>query len=428
MKILLMTNTYRPYTGGVQRSIDAFTEKFEQKGHDVLIIAPRSDDDSQEDDEGVYRVSAIKNFNDTNFPVSIPLPGAITAKLEEFQPEIVHSHFPFIIGSTAMRVAASFDIPLVFTYHTMYEKYIHYISSDSDRVREFVKKLTTGYSNLCNLVIAPSLAVKDILIRRGVEVPIKVIPTGIDNKFFLKSELNQVREKFDLDKECFVVGHVGRLASEKNLDYLTKSVSLFLKKNRDSRFMIVGDGPLAESMKNFFLNQNLSSQVLFTGVLKGQELIEAYQAMDLFVFASKTETQGMVLAEAMASSLPVIAIKATGVTDILKDGCNGYMLDKEDVEEFADKIDKCMHMDRLDWTRIKENAVETARHFSMDKCASDVLKSYEELIAIHDPGAGRSDESVFHGVMSMVKAEWEIFCNYANAAGTLISNDKTEPE
>ncbi len=427
MRILMMTNTYSPYTGGVERSIEAFSKRFRELGHSVLIVAPKADKPVEENESDVFRVSAIKNFNDTNFPVTIPLPGSLVSRLEEFQPEIVHSHFPFIIGSTAMRVAASYEIPLIFTYHTMYERYIHYINAGSERMRTFVKALTAGYANLCDLVIAPSQAVKEMLLEREVESPIEVIPTGVDVRKFAVSDGHQIRQQYRIPKDSFVVGYVGRLASEKNLLFLADAVSRFLTKHKKACCLIVGDGPERAQLENFFFEQDLNEKVVLTGVLEGQELIDAYHAMDLFVFSSKTETQGMVLTEAMAAGLPVIALSASGVTDVLQDRENGYLVQREHPVLFARKIDRYFNHEQAIRETMKQNARRTAEHFSIEACAGRVLECYQKLIQSNGYAVGK-DETVWQSTMDLIKAEWDIFCNYLNAVGDMITSDEMDQE
>lgn len=427
MRILMMTNTYTPYTGGVERSIQAFSRCFREMGHSVLIIAPKTDMPVDDNEDEVFRVSAIKNFNDTNFPITIPFPGALASRLEEFDPEIVHSHFPFIIGSTAMRVAASYEIPLVFTYHTMYERYIHYVNADSDRMRKFVKALAAGYANLCDLVIAPSQAVKEILLEREVESPIQVIPTGVDVQKFTVSDGHQIRQQYRIPKDSVVVGYVGRLASEKNLLFLADAVSRFLTEHKKAHFLIVGDGPERAELESFFFEHDLNEKVVLAGVLEGQALIDSYYAMDLFVFSSKTETQGMVLTEAMAAGLPVVALKASGVTDVLRDGENGFMVQQEDAALFARKIDLYFNSEKDVCESMKQKARRTAESLSIDACAGRVLDCYQKLIQSTDLLVHK-DETVWQTATDLIKAEWDIFCNYLNAFGDMIILDETDQE
>lgn len=179
MNILMVTNTYTPHVGGVAKSVATLTESYRQLGHRVLVIAPEFEN-MPEYETDVIRVPAIQNFNGSDFSVRLPIPGYVSVSLDEFCPDIVHSHHPFLLGHAALLVAASFDVPLVFTHHTMYEQYTHYVPLDSPQLKRFVVQLATGYANLSDRVIAPSQSLAKILKERGVETTIEVIPTGVD--------------------------------------------------------------------------------------------------------------------------------------------------------------------------------------------------------------------------------------------------------
>jgi len=162
MKILMMTNTYTPVIGGVEESIRAFTEQFKKEGHDVLIVAPEFKNVPKRE-EGIIRIPALQEFNHTDFSVNLPIPGLLAKIMKEFKPDIVHSHHPFLIGDMALRLCGQYDIPLVFTYHTMYEDYLHYIPIRNELIKRFVIELSAGYANLTDHVIVPSQSVFDLL-------------------------------------------------------------------------------------------------------------------------------------------------------------------------------------------------------------------------------------------------------------------------
>ena len=192
MKTLMLTNTYLPHVGGVARSVVAFATELRRRGHRVLIVAPEFEN-CPADEIDVVRVPAVQNFNGSDFSVRIPIPGFLTSTVTQFEPDIVHSHHPFLMGDTALRIAAARDLPLVFTHHTMYEQYTHYVPVKSPLLSRFVIDLTTGYANLCNAVIAPSESVAEILRSRGVTAPIDVIPTGVDIARFEAGDGQSVR-------------------------------------------------------------------------------------------------------------------------------------------------------------------------------------------------------------------------------------------
>ncbi|MDX1377149.1 MAG: glycosyltransferase, partial [Burkholderiales bacterium] len=179
MNLAMFTNTYTPHVGGVARSVDAFTRAYRALGHRVLVVAPRFEGAPPRETD-VLRVPAVQNFNGSDFSLPFPRPGLLASTLDALQPEIVHAHHPFLLGGTALRVAAARDLPIVFTHHTMYEQYTHYVPGDSPGMQRFVIELATGYCNLCDAVIAPSETVAGLLRARGVRVRIEVLPTGVD--------------------------------------------------------------------------------------------------------------------------------------------------------------------------------------------------------------------------------------------------------
>src|SRR3989338_5060675 len=177
MNILMMTNTYKPLVGGLEISIENFTREFRKAGHRVVIMAPEYPDMRPE--AGVVRIPAIQNFNGSDFSVQLPLPGASAEALGDFRPDIIHSHHPFLIGDTALRMASKYNVPLVFTHHTLYEENVHYIPGNKKALKRFIIELSTGYANLADQVFAPSESIMDMLKERNVETPIEVVPSGI---------------------------------------------------------------------------------------------------------------------------------------------------------------------------------------------------------------------------------------------------------
>ena len=226
MKIAMFTNTYVPIVGGVARSVSSYEEEFRRRGHQVHIVAPQFDG-ALESTEHVLRTPALKNFNGSNFSFALPQPGLVAEFLDQFQPELLHSHHPFQLGDTALRAAWTRRLPLVFTHHTLWEQYTHYVPLDSEALQRIVVQIATEYANLCTHVIAPSQSISEMLVQRGVTRPISVIPTGIDLAFFGSGDGAAFRRQYNVPPDALVVGHVGRLANEKNLEFLAKAVAMF---------------------------------------------------------------------------------------------------------------------------------------------------------------------------------------------------------
>lgn len=312
MNIWMMTNTFTPFVGRVARSVVAFAGECRRIGHRVVIVAPVFEDMPPRE-EDVIRIPALQHFNGSDFSLALPVPGLLSSYLEECQPDIVHSHHPHLLGNTAVRVAGRLGRPLVFTHHTMYEHYLHYVPTGASRLREFVVALVTGYCNLCDCVVAPSVSVAAVLRERGVETPIEIIPTGVEIRRFAQGDGAAFRRRRRIPRKAFVAGYVGRLAPEENLSFLAEAVCEQIARARCGHFLVVGAGPSAREVRDLFARAGLRKRLHLVGALDGQDLVDAYHAMDAFVFASYSETQGMVLAEAMAAGKPVVALDAPGV-------------------------------------------------------------------------------------------------------------------
>src|SRR5688572_7271497 len=248
MRIVMFTNTYLPHVGGVARSVSTYEEEFRRRGHDVRIVAPQFEG-AMESSSFVLRTPALQNFNGSDFSVTLPQPGLIAEFLDEFQPEIVHSHHPFLLGDAALRAAWTRRLPVVFTHHTMYEQYTRYVPLDSEALQRVTIQMVTEYCNLCTHVIAPSQSIADVLRSRGVTTPLSVIPTGISLDFFGGGNGPAFRQKFNIREDALVIGHVGRLAGEKNLDYLARAVSLYLAEHEGAVLAVVGSGDQEEAIK-----------------------------------------------------------------------------------------------------------------------------------------------------------------------------------
>jgi len=422
MKILMMTNTYLPFVGGVARSVEQFATEYRRAGHRVLIVAPEYEG-AAADETDVVRVPAIQHFNGSDFSVRLPVPGYLSASLQEFRPELVHSHHPFLLGDTALRVAAAWNIPLVFTHHTMYEQYTHYVPGESELLKRYVIDLSAGYANLCDCVFAPSESVAEILRQRGVETPIEVVPTGVDVERFGSGQGSKVREEFGIPADAFVVGHVGRLAPEKNLLYLAKAVALFLRRTPRAHLLVVGSGPSADDIRRTLADQRLEGRLHLAESRTGQDLVDALHAMDVFAFASRSETQGMVVTEAMAAGRPVVALDASGIREVVCDRVNGRLLRRPTVRRFAGALRWVAKRSPSQRQALSRAARSTAKEFSMVRCAERALESYGRLVqqeARRKTALGESEDTPWETALRLIEVQWELWTTRARAAGAAI--------
>ncbi len=426
MNIVLVTNTFTPHVGGVARSVEAFSAAYRNRGHRVLIVAPEFPNTPVHENE-VIRVPAIQKFNASDFSVALPVPTGLTRVLQEFQPDIIHSQHPFLLGMTALRMARSLATPLVFTHHTLYEQYTHYVPGDSAVIKRFIIELATCYANLCDHVFAPSESIRYLLISRGVTRPILVVPTGVRIAHFSQGNGLALRLKLQIPEHAFVVGHMGRLAPEKNLRFLAAAVADFLRSHRDAVFLIIGTGPSAAAIREIFISAGVEERLFVAGLLQHERLADALCAMDVFAFASKSETQGMVLTEAMAAGVPVVALDAAGVREVVRDKYNGRLLSEESINSFSAAL---AWLYQLPWKERREltaGAMAVADAFSLEKTAEKALSCYEKLKPDSVRGI-RVEEQRWEQVVRLLGAEWEILKSLSHAGDQALTGRRFETD
>ncbi|MDZ7663574.1 glycosyltransferase [Thiohalophilus sp.] len=426
MNILILTNTFAPHVGGVARSVAAFVDEYRKRGHQVLIVAPQFPEMPQ-DEVGVVRAPAIQKFNASDFSVALPPIAGLRERLDEFQPEIVHSQHPFLLGMTALRIARSRGLPLVFTHHTLYEQYTHYVPGDSAAMKHFAIELATRYANLCDQVFAPSESIAGLLRERGVIRPVSVVPTGVRLEDFKQGDGKAVRKAMGIPEEAFVVGHLGRLAPEKNLEFMTRAIADFVQGHPDAHFLVVGRGPSEDAMRAIFARAGIEDRLHMVGILQQPQLADTLHAMNLFAFASLSETQGMVLTEAMAAGLPVIALDAPGAREVVKDGRNGRLLQDQTPAAFSAALQWLAALPPVTRQDMKQAALGTAKAFSMSRTAEKALSCYEAVRSRNTARASHGERD-WENVVAWIRTEWAILKSVAGAGdaaiGTSRSSDK----
>ncbi|MFG0331806.1 MAG: glycosyltransferase [Maioricimonas sp. JB049] len=416
MNILMLTNVYTPLVGGVTRSIQTFVQGLRERGHRVLIVAPLARGQPDPDDEvDVIRYPAIPEFYLHKYSLPLPIPGFLMTQLADFQPDVIHSHHPFLLGQSAKRGAALWNVPLVYTHHTQYEKYIGEETEYQKRLSLLVSELLNAYLKVCDGVIAPSQSIADRL-AADVHSPLEVIPTGVSLQRYGAGDGAAVRRRLGIPDGAFVAGHLGRLSPEKNCPFLAAAVFTFLQRHPLARFLLVGDGPSREVFEDAAERFGCSDRLHLTGMLDGEDVVEAYHAMDVFAFASHSETQGMVLAEALASGLPVVAVDASGVRDIVEDGRNGRLLPEDDVERFAGALAEVAALDRAGRERLIGQARETATHFAIERSVDRVEQLYHRVVAARTGG----EDGMLDRSLTFLEHEWNAWGAMARALGQAV--------
>lgn len=325
MRVGLFTNNYLPMRGGVPHSVEALRVGLEQGGHQAYVFAPRVWG-AHESSTMVFRAPSIPALTYPSFSLALPFWPGLPSKVRSLDLDIFHAHHPFLLGETARRLAVRVNRPLVFTYHTRYEKYAHYVPFIQRVVRRKAIDRSVKFSNRAHLVIAPSHGAAKLIRQLGVASRVEVLPTGVDLKLFAPGDRLPARHRLGLPPDAPILLYVGRLDREKNLEFLLSAFEAVAPRLPAARLVLVGSGTEEERLKRIAAQLRLDPKILFVGSVPQEKTAEYYRAADLFTFASETETQGLVIAEAHASGLPVVAVRACGVDEVVRDGETGVLV------------------------------------------------------------------------------------------------------
>lgn len=384
MRIALMTNNYKPICGGVPISIERLKKGLEQLGHEVTVFAPSYENQAEED--GVIRYGNLLN----HFIGGIVLPNPLDSKIEEqFQKrefDIIHVHHPFLIGNTAMHLSKKYHIPLAFTYHTQYEKYLLSYAPWARPLAHLLPAYLRLFMKHCDYLFAPTEGMREYLYETC-HVPYEkmaLLPTGLPEDNFLVTDIQkkEVRERYHAEEIPLFIS-VSRMAQEKNVSFLIESLARVKDKcSKPFRVLMIGNGPDRAAYERLCEEKGLSDTVIFTGKIDNAEIAPYFAAADAFLFASKTETQGIVILEAFAGKTPVFALDADGVRDLVTDGENGALL-PEDETVFAERLAAVLD-GREAVAGLSENAYETALTFREEAVAAKAIRLYNRIIASYD--------------------------------------------
>ena len=340
MKILMISDVYFPRVNGVSTSIETFRRNLRQLGHTVHLIAPDYGLVSADESE-VKRVPARRiPFDPEDRFMSFKW---VMSKLENLRAEkydIIHVQTPFVAHYLGIKISALLGIPCVETYHTFFEEYLyHYVPfAPKSLMRTLAKRFSRHQGNSLSGMVVPSHPMLQVLRAYGIEAKIEVIPTGIEPASFELGNRAMFREQHGIAQDRPVLLFVGRVAHEKNIGFLLKMLVKVKAQISDVLFVIAGEGPARKSLEEEVEKLGLTEQVKFIGYLnRSTELNSCYRAADVFIFSSRTETQGLVLLEAMAQGTPVVSTAELGTRDVLKEG-QGVWIAQEDVDDFSEKI------------------------------------------------------------------------------------------
>jgi glycosyltransferase involved in cell wall biosynthesis len=392
MKILYISDVYFPRINGVSTSIRTFVEQMQNLGHEVHLIAPDYAV-ATEDEAWIKRIPARSIYFDPED--KLMKWGAAMQKLPELRLEnydIIHVHTPFVAHYLGLRLARELNVPCVETYHTFFEDYLHHYLPviPKSMARSIARVISTRQCNAVDAIAAPSQPMLDVLRAYGVKAEAEVIPTGLQQHSFKEADGQAFRLKYDIPLERPMLLFVGRVAFEKNISFLLEMTKVLIAKHPDVLLVVTGQGPAEESLHQLAQELGLSNNIKFIGYLdRNTELNACYLAADIFVFASKSETQGLVLLEAMAQGTPVVAIAELGTASILVEG-KGALIAPDNVEGFAERVHKLLLHPEQRYELGKLALSYASENWTAKLQAERMLHFYHHLISTYQENSAQA--------------------------------------
>ena len=372
LSIALFSDSALPVVNGVSVSIDTLVRELRSRGHSVHLFTSRIKG-HKDDDPNTHRFRSLRTRLFGDYPLAVPPFYPMLREFRKQQFDVVHTHTPFTVGFVGLRWAESHEVPIVSTYHTHYDKYAYYLPFAPKRyLRYKIAKHLNFYYNHAGQVITPSEASKRWLLRHSVHTPITVVPTGVPAPRMIGR--SEARAELGLAPETRAVLFVGRVAREKNLGVLLEAVARAVRRGPRIDLLIVGDGPARAEYTGLARALGIGDHVRFVGAVKRSEVDRYYAAADAFAFSSMTETQGLVVVEAMSYGLPALVAQGGGASEAVRDGVNGWVLRNEPAA-FAEALLRTLGDDRM-YARLSDGAKKTGREYSIPAMTDRVVEVY----------------------------------------------------
>ena len=377
MRVACFTNAYKPTVSGVVTSISLFRQGLMDAGHELHIVAPEQGE--YEDEEPyVFRLPAIDLPGEIDLSLAMPLKALIDTALGGIKPSLIHSQHPILLGDLAATFAHELQIPLVFTFHTRYDEYAQqYVPVAPELAGTVMEQIAARYLEKCTHIIAPTASIRDFILREyDPSAPVTVVPTPVNLSAYEGLSPGRVQANLGL-QGAEVLLYVGRIAGEKGLDFLLRVFARILAERPHARLLLVGDGPGEGDLREMARKLSIADRVGFCGAVPHSEVPHYAAAADLFVFSSVTETQGLVLIEAMAAGTPIVAVEAPGSKDVLDEG--GGLLVPLREEVFAEAVvDLLRDKRRLD--ALGRQAARIVQRYTIPAATERLVAVYEAAI------------------------------------------------
>jgi glycosyltransferase involved in cell wall biosynthesis len=403
MNIAMFTDAYFPRINGVSISVNSYAKELIKNGHTVLVVASQypedqgiasiSDKDSDyfglaEDEVPVCRIKSMRVFVSKEDRLArFDRWFSIKKRMDQFKPDIIHINSELMVGYYGVMYARHRNIAMVFTFHTMWEDYIKgYLPIVPSSIsKRFVRDHMRFYLKYATEIIAPTEEIKQVVADYGIDITnVFLLPTGISGNFFNNNQKKTklirsiVLDDFPKLKDKKILLYVGRIAKEKNLDFLLDVIEKIHDFDPNTVLLYVGAGPYFEELQRHCNKRNLDPFVVFTGYMNRSDLPAIYHLSDIFVFASKTETQGLVTAEAMISGIPVVAIGERGTINVMQGDNGGYMV-SDSIDEFTQKVELLLS-DNTIYQQKRLDAIEWGKKWTIESMTPRLLKIYHSAV------------------------------------------------
>ena len=387
MKIGIFTDAYEPHISGVTTSINMLKTALENEGHTVYIVTTNLAEFKFKYDKenkiiyipgiktGILFIRLTNTFSKKAFKI-----------IKSWNLDIIHTQTELTMGTFSPKTAKKLNIPVIHTYHTLYEDYAHYVFKGhfTSIVKKTLIKINKRYFNKnCDELIVPTTKIKDIFQNKyAITKKINVIPTGIDTKKFaltkeIQNEVNKLKKQYNISTNDFIIGAVGRIAKEKSFDKLIKASKKLINDNKNIKLIIIGDGPELENLKQLSKELGISKNIIFTGKVLYNLIPYYYNLFNIMTSFSTTETQGLTIIEGLSASLPIICIEDDSFKSMVTYGYNGYLFKTE--SEFQDLVNKIIKDQKL-YKEISNNAMKSIYKYSKEVFAKNVLKVYQNAL------------------------------------------------
>lgn len=391
MKIAFFTDTYHPQISGVVENVETSAKALRRLGHEVYIIAPKTPGYKTKD-KYVLWVPSVKVKRNPEFRWVVPIPDRTMRTIIAQNFDIMHGHSGGPLCFLGLEIARMRKIPFIFTYHTLFNRYTHYIFNGKLVTPKMAEVGSRIFCNLSTHVIVPTQIVRKELRRYGYRKALSVIPGGIDLDKFSQIDRSFLRRKFKLANDITILIYVGRLGKEKNIDFLIKAFSEVDQKEKSVMF-IVGDGPERKNLEHLASELGLAEKIIFTGFVPTKEVQHYYAGADIFLFASKTETQGLVVAEAMAAKLPVVVVEDGAFKGIVVDQQTGLVA-ANNLPSFVKKIELLISSQDLR-KRLGSSAQKLiSQEYSAEKQAEKLVSVYKKALVEKSTSRGLLENSI----------------------------------